>query len=1113
MNLLPIILTTTTVYVAPTGNDACDGSQTKPVATLARAVELTRSILRDEPKVIELADGTYFMEEAVTLDQKDYDLTIRAKNKGKAILTGAVLVSGWRQDPKDDRFLVADFPFPPEQEMLYTLVVNGKMADFSAYPQFGGDRTLPYLASSEDAAKKNHTVLQYDGAALPAGFDFRDLDLTSAWIYFPQEWATTKSYILTNDWQNNTFVLKGRTAMPIGQFNQGYQVINTRLGLTGPGRWMFEGAARQIVYWPRAGESPEAIHASISKTRCAISMWPLVRGLTISGLVFEGFSSPLNYAPYDFVPYPAALGGKLENGRISDCEFRFSAGEGMTFIKAYRVSVERCMCHDIGGTGINLIDSGRGESSVEWCDVHHIGLFQPGACAIGFQIGPDCRCVGNEVHDTPGPGVVVWSSSFLFASNHVYRTMRALRDAGGLYGAYDHSMIRDNYFHDNGNWSAMYCDEGGQQTVFTGNRVVNSFWPFHLHDTWGIVVTNNTFEFDGPMRYSFEGSVRGIFSNNVLRTSAPVTECEYLEGCDVWADNPVFVRNTRGEWTFCGMSTLPREPVAERPTAHAVRTSGPFFDKAGRRHAEVFRTPGKLRVYMDRKASGERRRGKPFAELKCGYDDDYLYIDGAHYYGRFTPYDGSVNAGEVWGRHDAVRLLFGDFSVTVFLSGKVVSSDPSLVFDSTNSVARIQSWTGGMFALRIPLSRFGLDGRTVEGKEIPFNAVYFNGDHREYLYFLEPAHDGSDRLSKLKFESAVPDVFWLVKGNSATVGGPNLSPCPAWPLGRLRASPETSVRPSEGAAVHCGYDNRHGYLQGMSVQHPGSGGRTLGDLLLTPVWEADGLTNAVSVRMEKSCERSDCLNGYDLPLARWLSGVRSVPSERSLYLRFFYNHGGRVSLVLNPSAASSSADGVAFAPQEILSSGVTLTNGVLYIRNRIRECGARHRDVYAVLAVSPKPTSITDLPARGALPQRYALNFDLNVSGAVTVKIALSEKDFAAARADMDADGASLDFERALKRYESRWDALMGSFLVSGDTDRLTAFYSGIFNAISRASFGNGEFTFTPPKGKPLAVRVRDGSTGSTSIREVRFNGRAITSEQFDEIGILSGGMLELILQ
>ena len=123
--ILAAVLAATTVYVSPKGSDSNDGSKQKPVLSPARAVEIVRGVAVDETKTIVFMDGVHYFTNEVRLVAADRDYVFRAEHKGKARLTGSVKVTGWRTDPADPRFLVADFPFEPTKAAKYAFVANG----------------------------------------------------------------------------------------------------------------------------------------------------------------------------------------------------------------------------------------------------------------------------------------------------------------------------------------------------------------------------------------------------------------------------------------------------------------------------------------------------------------------------------------------------------------------------------------------------------------------------------------------------------------------------------------------------------------------------------------------------------------------------------------------------------------------------------------------------------------------------------------------------------------------------------------------------------------------------------------------------------------------------
>ena len=342
---------TVTFYVSPHGNDAAKGTKTSPVKTIARAVELTRGVMSDAKREIVVGDGEYELAEPVWLGSDDCDLTIQAQHPGKAVVTGMARLKGWRRDTQDERFLVADLPFEPENGMAYMLTCDGRDCPIAVWPEKG---RMKY------EGKIDRFEIAYATNAFPAGFDLSAIDLTSVWLELPQEWATTHTLIATNDVASRRFALKTKAAYSFSQFNQGFMMFNARVGLTQPGQWMYETAKKRVVYWPKEGERAERIDCRLTRTKSVFAC-KSVRGLTLRGLVIEGCArSFVRTNPYDDkAPLGAVvLGGGCEDCTVEDCEIRLSASAGLHAVKPVRCLVKNCRIHDIGGGGINYFDGG-----------------------------------------------------------------------------------------------------------------------------------------------------------------------------------------------------------------------------------------------------------------------------------------------------------------------------------------------------------------------------------------------------------------------------------------------------------------------------------------------------------------------------------------------------------------------------------------------------------------------------------------------------------------------------------------------------------------------------------------------------------------------------------
>lgn len=725
------------INISPQGDDVTgDGTLERPYATLARAVNAARKGT-DKSNEIVCLDGIYRFSAPVTIDAKTPVSCVRAANPGKAILSGAVEITGWEKDPKDGRFLLADFPFEIDSNASYALVINGSGAKLALYPA-EGKRALPYFATAAEIPLNNRSVLRYNKKALPSEEVFKDLDLASVRLVIPQEWAKNRPFIATNDWKNGVFYLKGRTNMPLGRFNQGYRISNSIQGMTEPGTWMYEGSTGKIRYWPRKGEIAQNISASISRAVRIITV-SKAKNLRIADLVFEGCAVVPGCGVYGKKGPAAVIGGSKTQGLVvENCEIRNTSGAGILLAKPIDAKVRNCKIYGIGGHGVYYADGGDGGG------VYDCEIFNVGSSGAYLQL-PRVTLKGCHIHHTGRSAATLWTSGGQVVSNEFNHTMLSSRDGGAIYGAMNNSLFEGNYCHDCGDWPGLYNDEGGRETVYRGNRFVNCWWPFHMHQTRDIVVTNNIMECDKPMRFSFQGSANAVFRDNLIRAPKEITDDKYLDFCKVW-ENYVETGSSAKGWSNRKLVTLEKKGKPLKAPCAAFPTKGAIFPKDGTFTPSMFTTPWKSSRGLDRDAKGRGAPGVPGCWLYAGYDAENLYIKASYEYNKFVYYPGCTTIGSgKWGDWDGIKLFFKDLEITVFIDGTVLSSDPSLKFDATNSSVKKHAGCGakGYTAfLALPLKRFGLDGMTLdalEGKTIKFDAEFYNAQYKETRYYEGPS--------------------------------------------------------------------------------------------------------------------------------------------------------------------------------------------------------------------------------------------------------------------------------------------------------------------------------------------------------------------------------------
>ena len=1035
MNTIFTVLLAATVWMAPNGDDKTgNGSKGRPVATLQRAVELTREIMSDDDKKIIVRDGLYRFDETAVLERVDSWLVIEAEHKGKAVFTGAREVTGWATDPKDGRFLVANFPFTPEDGWTYSFAVGGTRADFSCFPAGTGRKTLPYIAGVADIPKNNRRVIRYDRRTLPSPDSFRDLDLTSVKVFVPQEWASVTTFIATNDWQNGILCLASNTDMPIGQFNQGYKIYNSRVGMTAPGTWMYSIGERTITYWPREGETAANLKGEAGRLGQLVQLKD-THDIAFRGIVFEGCAKSAKMKDLD----GAAVGCSIGTGHgtmIEDCEFRNLAGNGFASYHAKGVRIRRNHAHHLDGTGF-------------WTYVGNDTLFEDNETdhlPTGLFFYSGVKAIRNHVHHTWGCGMIAWSRDSLIASNHIHHTMMTLRDGGGLYGAQTNCRFIGNYCHDNGEWPGLYNDEGGQYSTYTGNVFEEDFWPFHMHDNYAITVTNNTFIGRNGMLFSFQGSTHCVFRDNVIRTAMPIDSPDGLAHCDVW-DNEIQLIQPDGS-IVTNRLAFPRQPEPPAPSAQACEMSESPVDAAtGKWTGRGFR--GGRRIRCTRGPDGVNIPGVPGGGASFGYFGDYLYITGNYEYNKVSPYDGCYNnAGHVWGVNDGVRFLFTDFSVDVHFDrpnrddcGTFVVSDGSFECDTTNCFAKSSGGAGAggrNYRLRIPLKRLGIDPKSAVGAKVPMDVIFYNADHREYKYYATPVKNKVSGL--LEFIPYVRDNLGFVNVQQGTQDRPDRTPAAMFRGANQCVGINTVARPGDDFRRDgkSGYEAMDEFVRGFMIRHcDAKGAPWVQDFLLLPFRDEDPSGDGAFTRhMDKAaefCESGRTPGYYFTKFEDWQLGAGFSASPNCVYGYFSHSYGGVMKLCFD---TQDGPDGTV-----TLAEG-ELKDGIFEGHNRVKGLDGEERDVYAKIAFGPNPVAMRELKDNGKKGKRYILDFMIKPRQKIFVKAAVSSKSLEDARAKFAADDPERGVYEWVDAARADWKAFFDAIPHEGSDEEHKTFYT-----------------------------------------------------------------------
>jgi parallel beta-helix repeat protein len=487
-------------FVSPAGNDQAAGTKGAPLATVARGLEKLRG-RHGAAGTLWLKDGVYSVNETLSFEAGDEDITIRALNTGKARLDAS------RRVPEESWVMSEDTRIDAAVRGKVVQLDLGKLGakQTKQFPErfndgggllqlFAGDVWQPLSRWPNEHNTVMTKVLDRGddpGAPgkRPGAFLFSE-DRPSRWKasaeagqlwlagFWRVAWDWQSVRVKELDLEKKSIALAvpiaggigSKYAGPEGAGTEPWRAINLVEEIDMPGEWAIDFGKQQLYWWPPS----ESMKSRVTVADMDGPVFRLrgAKRITLQGLVITG-----------------TLGNAIE---ISDgeacavvgCEI-FGVGKNGVVIKggtAHRV--QTCEMHMLGHGGILL--GGGVRETLTPCGhvadnnhIHHYALskkiWSPGIACGANDAGYACGCIvtHNLIHDSPHAAITYGGNDHRIEFNEVHDFLIESDDLGGFYtnnGWCSHgNVLRCNFIHHTRHALGIYLDDADSGDTVEGN--------------------------------------------------------------------------------------------------------------------------------------------------------------------------------------------------------------------------------------------------------------------------------------------------------------------------------------------------------------------------------------------------------------------------------------------------------------------------------------------------------------------------------------------------------------------------------------------------------------------------------------------------------------------
>jgi len=467
----------TNIYVSPKGNDAGNGTQIKPFASIGRAISETRKI--SGLVMIYLLEGRYYLNKPVVFApedarKKNETLTITAYKKQKVVISGGALLKGlnWQ------KYKNGIWKTSIHQNLIFDeLFVNGQLQRMARYPNF--DSTARFLGgTAADAVSKEKAA----GWKSPAGGYVHALHRS--------EWGDFH-YLITGKNDQNELALEGgwQNNRRMGMHEKYRFVENIFEELDTVNEWFYDEKTRTLYYYPPVDidiktarfETPQIAHLFEFRG----SEKNPVSNITLEGLTlthtlrtFMQNKEPLLRSDWTIYRGGAVLYEGAVNCATKNCTLSNLGGNAVFFNNFNRnCEVSGCMISKIGASAVCFVGDPNAVRSPSFeynqfvplaqidrtpgpktnnypaeCKLYDnlmfdLGLVEKQSAGVELSMCQSITVSHNTIYDVPRAGINVSEGTWgghVIEYNDVFNTVKESGDHGSF-----NSWGRDRYWHPN----------------------------------------------------------------------------------------------------------------------------------------------------------------------------------------------------------------------------------------------------------------------------------------------------------------------------------------------------------------------------------------------------------------------------------------------------------------------------------------------------------------------------------------------------------------------------------------------------------------------------------------------------------------------------------------